>query len=130
MESAGLGLGPTPATALAEELDSERWSPLAPSRAPAAFFERPALAAAACVRRQSGPRSLFSSLPHPARAEKLIVILRDGRKIVGILRSFDQFGERAGTGTTLQEALGSGLAPRFSSHSVSFSRRLPGQPTS
>ncbi len=25
-------------------------------------------------------------------AEKLLVILRDGRKLVGILRSFDQFG--------------------------------------
>ncbi len=25
-------------------------------------------------------------------AEKLLVILRDGRKIIGILRSFDQFG--------------------------------------
>jgi len=26
-------------------------------------------------------------------AEKLLVILRDGRKIIGILRSFDQFGK-------------------------------------
>lgn len=26
------------------------------------------------------------------RSEKLLVTLRDGRKLVGILRSFDQFG--------------------------------------
>jgi small nuclear ribonucleoprotein (snRNP)-like protein len=25
--------------------------------------------------------------------EKLLVVLRDGRKLIGILRSFDQFGE-------------------------------------
>lgn len=26
--------------------------------------------------------------------EKLMVVLRDGRKLIGILRSFDQFGKK------------------------------------
>ena len=29
--------------------------------------------------------------PVPTCAEKLIVVLRDGRKIIGVMRSFDQF---------------------------------------
>ena len=35
---------------------------------------------------------LCSTLPTAPSAEKVIVILRDGRKFIGILRSFDQFG--------------------------------------
>jgi small nuclear ribonucleoprotein (snRNP)-like protein len=31
-------------------------------------------------------------LHHYNAAEKLLVLLRDGRKLLGILRSFDQFG--------------------------------------
>jgi hypothetical protein len=29
-------------------------------------------------------------------AEKLMVVLRDGRKIMGVLRSWDQYGTEAG----------------------------------
>lgn len=35
---------------------------------------------------------LTSSLFIPNSTEKLLVLLRDGRKLLGILRSFDQFG--------------------------------------
>ena len=38
-------------------------------------------------------KSYAATLPTaPSAAEKVIVILRDGRKFIGILRSFDQFG--------------------------------------
>lgn len=38
--------------------------------------------------------SLTSAISSVASAaEKLLVLLRDGRKLLGILRSFDQFGD-------------------------------------
>ena len=47
------------------------------------------------MRHPTGPRAPHTR-PTPARpvptcAEKLIVVLRDGRKIIGVMRSFDQF---------------------------------------
>jgi hypothetical protein len=34
-----------------------------------------------------------SALPFSFLSEKLVVVLRDGRNLIGLLRSFDQFGE-------------------------------------
>ena len=41
------------------------------------------------MRRKEGKADqLISSLP----SEKLVLVLRDGRKLIGVLRSWDQFG--------------------------------------
>jgi small nuclear ribonucleoprotein (snRNP)-like protein len=34
----------------------------------------------------------FLTLFHCVIAEKVIIVLRDGKKLIGVLRSYDQFG--------------------------------------